>query len=79
MVNSWSLAYDVLNGTMDETYPIKKKTMNKDEIKLTGADQGVVNFPTDINLDQDSGDITIKTDIEPVSYTHLTLPTIYSV
>ena len=64
MVNAWSLAYDVLNGTMDETYPIKKKTMSKDEIKLTGADQGVVNFPTDINLDQDSGDITIKTDIE---------------
>ena len=64
MVNAWSLAYDVLNGTMDETYPIKKKTMSKDEIKLTGADQGVVNFPTDINLDQDSGDINISTDIE---------------
>ena len=64
MVNAWSLAYDVLNGTMDETYPIKKKTMNKDEIKLTGADQGVVNFPTNINLDQDSGDINISTDIE---------------
>ena len=64
MVNSWSLAYDVLNGTMDETYPIKKKTMSKDEIKLTGADQGVVNFPTNINLDQDSGDINISTDIE---------------
>ena len=64
MVNAWSLAYDVLNGTMDETYPIKKKTMSKDEIKLTGADQGVVNFPTNINLDQDSGDINISTDIE---------------
>ena len=110
MINAWSLAYDVLNGTLDENFPIKKKTMSKDEIKLTGADEGVVNVPTDINLDQDSGDINITTDIEhsdawydytrndpdrenpftdafdymmaetvAVSYTHLTLPTIYSV
>ena len=61
MINAWSLAYDVLNGTLDENFPIKKKTMSKDEIKLTGADQGVVNVPTDINLDQD---INITTDIE---------------
>ena len=64
MINAWSLAYDVLNGTLDENFPIKKKTMSKDEIKLTGADQGVVNVPTDITLDQDSGDINITTDIE---------------
>ena len=61
MINAWSLAYDVLNGTLDENFPIKKKTMSKDEIKLTGADEGVVNVPTDINLDQDSGDINIET------------------
>ena len=60
MINAWSLAYDVLNGTLDENCPIKKKTMIKDEIKLT-TDQGVVNVPTDINLDQD---INISTDIE---------------
>ena len=60
MINAWSLAYDVLNGTLDENFPIKKKTMT-DEIKLTGADEGVVNVPTDINLDQD---INISTDIE---------------
>jgi hypothetical protein len=64
MINAWSLAYDVLNGTLDENFPIKKKTMSKDEIKLTGADEGVVNVPTDITLDQDSGDINITTDIE---------------
>ena len=63
MINAWSLAYDVLNGTLDENFPIKKKPMT-DEIKLTGADEGVVNVPTDINLDQDSGDINITTDIE---------------
>ena len=60
MINAWSLAYDVLNGTLDENFPIKKKPMT-DEIKLTGADEGVVNVPTDINLDQD---INISTDIE---------------
>ncbi len=65
MINAWSLAYDVLNGTLDENFPIKKKTMSKDEIKLTGADQGVVNVPTDINLDQD---INISTDIEHSDY-----------
>ena len=61
MINAWSLAYDVLNGTLDENFPIKENKMSKDEIKLTGADQGVVNVPTDINLDQE---INISTDIE---------------
>ena len=61
MINAWSLAYDVLNGTLDENFPIKENKMSKDEIKLTGADQGVVNVPTDINFDQD---INISTDIE---------------
>jgi len=27
MINAWSLAYDVINGTLDEHFPIKKKTM----------------------------------------------------
>ena len=59
MVNAWSLAASVLDGTLDEDYPI----MKKDEIKIdTSKDQGVVNVPLgDFNLDQD---ITIKTDIE---------------
>ena len=66
MVNSWSLAYDVLNGTMDETYPIKKDKMT-DDIKIeTSKDEGVVNIPLgDSNLDQD---ITFKTDIEHSKY-----------
>ena len=62
MVNAWSLAYDVLNGTMDETYPIKKDKMT-DDIKIeTSKDEGVVNVPLgDVNLDND---ITISTDIK---------------
>ena len=42
MVNAWSLAASVLDGTLDEDYPI----MKKDEIKIeTSADEGVVNVP----------------------------------
>jgi len=54
MINSWSLLYDEINGTMDKTYPVKREDMSmspEGEIKLTGADQGVVNVPSDINLD----------------------------
>ena len=62
MINAWSLAAEVLNGTLDENFPIKKKKMSKDENYYEslseGKDEGVVNVPTDINLDQD---INIKT------------------
>ena len=55
MVNAWSLAYDVLNGTMDETFPIKKKKdgMSEEEMKfcVNTKSGGVVNVPSDINLD----------------------------
>ena len=47
MVNAWSLLYDVMNGTMDENFPIKKNK-DTDEIKLESADKGVVNVPNDI-------------------------------
>ena len=30
MVNAWSLAWEELNGTMDETYPIKKTYIEND-------------------------------------------------
>ena len=51
MINAWSLAYDVLNGTLDENFPIKKDKMT-DDIKIeTSKDEGVVNVPSDINLD----------------------------
>ena len=62
MINAWSLAAEVLNGTLDENFPIKKKKMSKDENYYEslseGKDEGVVNVPGDINLDQD---INIKT------------------
>ena len=52
MINAWSLLYEEMNGTMDKTYPIKENVMSdKIEIKIEGADEGVVNVPSDINLD----------------------------
>ena len=44
MINAWSLAYDVLNGTLDENFPIKKDKMT-DDIKIETSDEGVVNIP----------------------------------
>ena len=34
MINSWSLLHDVLNGTIDEEYPI----MNKEDIVSAGLE-----------------------------------------
>ena len=51
MINAWSLLYDEIYGD-DEM---------SDEIKLEGADEGVVNVPNDVNLDATSGDINIET------------------
>jgi hypothetical protein len=36
---AWWLAYEELNGTMDETYPIKKRdNMNKDDVTILGGE-----------------------------------------
>ena len=51
MINAWSLAYDVLNGTLDENFPIKENKMSKDDLKIDTSDEGVVNVPSDVNLD----------------------------
>ena len=64
MVNAWSLAYDVLNGTMDKTFPVKKNEdgMSKEELKFCVDAEDVVNVPSgDINLDED---ININTNTE---------------
>ena len=34
MVNAWSLLYDVLNGTLDEEYPIVKKEADETDLDL---------------------------------------------
>ena len=55
MVNAWSLAWEEMNGTMDETFPIKKKEdgMSEEEMKfcVNTKSEGVFNVPSDTNLD----------------------------
>ena len=41
MINAWSLLYEELNGTMDETYPIKENNMTPcklEDIKITSLE-----------------------------------------
>ena len=60
MINAWSLAYDVLNGTLDENFPVKKKTMT-DEIKIEGADKGLFNVPIDATTPEYEEPIVVST------------------
>ena len=49
MINSWSLLYEELNGTMDKTYPIKEDAMTdkNDEITITGGDNIITPIESD--------------------------------
>ena len=76
MVNAWALAASVLDGTLDEDYPI----MKQDEIKIeTSADEGVVNVPNGLeyydptHYVDENGDIhlaTSKDDFKVDNYEH---------
>ena len=59
MVNAWSLLYDELNGTMDETFPVKKSEPNDNVVISTGstASETWVNFDLTDQIDN----ITIDT------------------
>ena len=37
MINAWSLAAEVLEGTLDETYPIKKNQSGKSSVTDEGC------------------------------------------
>ena len=56
MVNAWSLLYEEINGTMDETYPIKKegKMSNNDNVNVTigntASDDGTIDFTSDVSF-----------------------------
>ena len=52
MVNAWSLLYEELNGTMDETYPIKRKgkmtDKNEDDVVILGGESSdTITFTSD--------------------------------
>ena len=41
MVNAWSLAYDVINGTMDENFPVKNTEPDDNIVISTGSTDSV--------------------------------------
>ena len=57
MVNAWSLAYDVINGTMDENFPVKKKEEPDDTVVISTGSTESAGF-VDFNL----GDYTVGID-----------------
>ena len=48
MINAWSLAAEVLEGTLDETYPIMKKAPinDRDDLKRDLNNGAIVNTDT---------------------------------
>ena len=73
MVNAWSLLYDELNGTMDETFPVKKSEPNDNVVISTGstASETWVNF----DLNDQIENITIDTsNHDTLDFSTLELP-----
>ena len=51
MINSWSLLYDELNGTMDKTYPVENNELNDENIVInTGIGNTIFNVPEDVEI-----------------------------
>ena len=73
MVNAWSLAYDVINGTMDENFPVKKKEPDDTVVISTGSTDSAtfVNF----DLNDQIENITIDTsNHDTLDFSTLELP-----
>ena len=47
MVNAWSLAYDVINGTMDENFPVKKNEEPDDTVVVSTGSSDIENITID--------------------------------
>ena len=66
MVNSWSLAWEVLNGTMDETYPIKEDikitSRESDEYDIIDTRAGAGNTAYQEPIQYDFDDLDHETD-----------------
>ena len=57
MVNSWSLAYEVLNGTMEETYPVKDINFDDpDRLGYSGKGDGYGHYPYYYDYDRNGLD-----------------------
>ena len=74
MVNAWSLAYDVINGTMDENFPVKKKEEPDDTIVIS---TGSTDSATFVNFDLNDPNVNIGIDtsgIESIDLSSIELP-----
>ena len=72
MINAWSLADEVLNGTLDETYPIKKEDdMTKDITFRTDGYPGSIDDSQSVDLDSGPSSIRFGDPDHQVSYTNV--------
>ena len=58
MINSWSLLYEEINGTMDKTYPIENNELNNENINITTGigNTAIYNVPNDVEIDDENDD-----------------------
>ena len=58
MINSWSLLYEEINGTMDKTYPIENNELNNENINITTGigNTAIYNVPDDVEIDDENDD-----------------------
>ena len=74
MVNSWSLAWEVLNGTMDETYPVREDVPEDLWGKKIDMNVGAGNTAYEYSIDglDYESDYYTESDIDDMYYHHYT-------
>ena len=74
MVNSWSLAWEVLNGTMDETYPVREDVPEDLWGKKIDMNVGAGNTAYEYSIDglDYETDYYTESDIDDMYYHHFT-------
>ena len=76
MINAWSLAYDVINGTMDENFPVKKNKEPDDTIVISTGSTASAG-PHFVNFDLNDPDLNISIDTsnhETLDFSKVQLP-----
>ena len=61
MINAWSLAYDVINGTMDENFPVKKNKEPDDTIVISTGSTASAG-PHFVNFDLNDPNLNVSID-----------------
>ena len=77
MVNAWSLAYDVINGTMDENFPVKKKEEEPDDTIVISTGSTESAGPQFVNFDLNDPNFNVGIDtsnFDTVDFSTVKLP-----